>query len=323
MAVNYIDRVLGDPDTIAFSANGNKSQRYDKVSVLQYLTLRLTGTLTLASYTAAPTKFVEAVENLVSQILLTATGNASGSISDTIKSIDFAWSHRHTQFVTSTEPTRTDVGTSNAAYNFESNCTLFLGALDVRALSSLIMQISWRDQTAMVTGGTGGTATLSNVQITVQGREIMGSALNPSRSFLKESQQTYDVTSSKLAQKLDQLPVGNTIQRIGFKGTVGSVAFADPSDTVFNNTTNAVGPIVEVKANSAYTVAKVVYQQNRSVNKRQFQLNTDMPAGYMVWQPRAPFRARNAARLDAFVDTNFTNGSTNEIQVTTVEVVQK
>lgn len=320
--VNFVDRIMGDPTPLTYTANAPVTAKFDRTSVLNYLDLRLTGTLTLASYSGAPTKYVEAVENLVQQILLTATGGGAGAVSDTLKAADFAWFHRHSQFLLGTQPKRTDVGTSNAAYAFESNCRLFLGSLDTRALSAFIMQIQWRDATAMVTGGTGGTATLSNVQITVQGREILGLPIQPSRKFLKESSLMYNVTASTLAQKLSDLPVGNVIKRMGFKGTVGAVNYADPSDTVFANTSRAEGPHVTIKANSSYTAFDQVYGQIQATNKQAFNIES-WPAGFALWQPRVPFNAGAAARLDAFIDTNYTGGNTNEIWIYPVEVVSK
>lgn len=317
-----VDRIMGDPDVIAYKANSNVIQRYDKVSNLKFLNLRLSGTLTLAGYTTAPNKMVEAVENLISQILLTATGKGSGTVSDSIKATDFAWSRFHTQLITGTAPTKTDIGTGNAAYNFETNCTLYLGDLNVRQLTSLILQLSFRNETAMVTGGVAGTAVLSNVQCVVHGREELGAPNAPSTRFLKESQLPFDISASKQDQQLKDLPVGNVITRMCFKGTVGAVDYADPSDTLFSNASRAEGPHVRLVANSAYTVMDYIYQSLRSNNKQRYKLES-LPAGYAVWQPTRPWDARRAQTLTGKVDTNFTAGSVNTIQVTTVEVVSK
>jgi hypothetical protein len=312
---------MGDPDVIAYKANGNALQRYDKVSNLRFLSLRLTGTLTHAGYGGAPTKLVEATENLISQVLLTATGKGSGTVSDPIKATDFAWLRFHTGILTGVAPTKTDIGTTNAAYAFESNCSLYLGDLNARALSSLLLQISFRDQTAMVTGGAGGTSVLSGVGVVVHGREVLGAVNRPSTRFLKESQLPFDVSATKQDFQLKDLPTGNTIMRMGFKGTVGATDYADPSDTLFANTSRAEGPHVRLEANSAYKVMDYIYGALRADNSQKFKMAN--PAGYSVWQPRAPWSARGVSTLSAKVDTNYTPGSTNTIQVTTVEIVNK
>jgi hypothetical protein len=323
--MNFIDRIIGDPNYLAFAAGATVTQKIDKVSTLLFLKQRLAGTLTNASYTTAPTKLVEAVENLVSMIALVAVGKGANGISDNIKAVDAAWAFRHTQFIEGTAPQRTDVGTTNAAFAFETNWKLYLGKLDARTLASLALQIGFRDSSAMVTGGVAGTATLSGVTVTTQAREIMGLA-PANRPYLKESQQTFDITKSQLDTELKDLPVGNLIKRMCFKGMVGANNYSDPTDNIFATpngvTDRAEGPHVRLEANGGYRPFDAIYAQARSHNKEQYKLES-MPSGYIVWEPPTLWNARVVEKLKALVDLKFTASNTNTIQVTTVEIVQK
>lgn len=323
-AINIVDRIVGTPDVISYVANGNQSQQFDKVSVINFLALRLTGSIDTGGSGGPSGKFTEGIENLVSSINLSATGKGPGTVSDTLKACDFAWFAFHTWLLGKTRPTRTDVGsTASTTYAFESNATLFLGALDARALSSLKLTASFRDINA-VYGTPNAAAFTTNLSpvLTVQAREVLGLPVNPSRSFLKESHLQYSNPVTKQDLKLTDLPVGNVIQRLGLKGTLStSLDYADPSDTPFANTSRAEGPHFRIKANSAYTVMDAIYKQNQSENKKAFTIES-WPAGYSVFQPRVPFNAANASRLDGFVDTYYSSG-TSTIHLYPVEVVSK
>lgn len=338
--VQVVDRIAGDPLNVSFTANSPVTQKIDKgYQNIAYLDFRLTGTLTLASYTTPPTKFVESVENLIGLMLLQATGKGGSAAIGTIKATDMAYNVFMTKLLESTAPVRVDVGTGNNAYTFESNCRVYFALppkgrqvtslspqelwmtllIDARFLSNFTMQFQFRDQTAMVTGGSGGTATLSNVQVTTQVREVTG--FNPrKRPFVRETQQLFDVTASTLSKLYKDVPVGNKIRRMIFKGTVGSNTYSDPSDAPFNNTSRAEGPHSILRENNAFNIMDLNYFQQRSANKNTFQLES-IPTGYMVWEPSAARDTRGVERIDFLQDVNFTGANTNEIQATTVEVV--
>jgi hypothetical protein len=204
-------------------------------------------------------------------------------------------------------------------------CHLF----DARFVTNLILSTQFRDQTAMVTGGAGGTATLSNVQITVQVRELTGFPSQRAdgspiiRPYVKESQLLFDVTQTQLQKQYKDLPVGNFYRRVTFKGTVGANTYSDPTDTVFNYTGSgrADGPHLTLKENLSFSFMDIIYQQQRAANKTTFGIE-NLPAGYVVWDPGSGRNTQGLNRMDLFVDTNFTNSSTNEIQATIVEVVK-
>lgn len=345
-----VDRVAGDPSPILYTANSPVIQKMDKgFQLIAYCDVRLTGTLTLAGYTAPPTKLVEAVENLVAGITVSATGKGSMANIGAVKSVDLSYLYFMSTMLEGTPLPRTDVDTNNSAYTFETNARIYFALppkarriatltpselyychlFDARFVTNLLLTTQFRDQTAMVTGGTGGTATLSSVQLTVQVRELTGFPSNRAngtpiiRPYVKESQLLFDVTATQLQKQYKDLPVGNLYRRITFKGTVGANPYSDPADTPFNytGTGRADGPHITLKENLSYTFLDVIYQQLRAANKTTFGVE-NLPAGYALWDPGSGRNTAGLQRMDLFVDTNFTNSSTNEIQATIQEVVR-
>jgi len=347
MSVQVVDRIAGDPINVGFTANSQVQQKWDKgYQLLAYADVRVTGVLTLAGYTAPPTKLVESIENLLSTFNLSATGKGSASTIGTIKNCDAPYFYRMTHFLEGTAPPRIDVGTNNAAYNFETNFRIYfalppfgrrIGILnpqelfsthlfDARFVSNFIASFGWRDQTAMVTGGTGGTATLSSVVVTVQVREVTGYPSHSKtgkpiiRPFVKEEQLLFDVTASQLEKLYKDFPTGNIYRRITFKGTVGANAYSDPSDAPFSNTSRTEGPHLKLKENNAFNFMDIIYAQQRANNKHVFGLET-MPPGYVVWEPSGARNTKGVERLDFLPDVNFTGSNTNEIQATLQQIV--
>jgi hypothetical protein len=347
MSVQVVDRVAGDPLNVAFVPNAAVIQKIDKgYQVLAYMDVRLTGTLTLAGYTAPPSKLVESIENLISNMTVSATGKGSAATIGTIKSCDAAYYFRMTQFLESTLGVRIDVGTNNSAYNFETNFRIYFAlpprmrriatltaqelwnchCFDARFVSNFTNAFNFRDQNAMVSGGTAGTAVLSAVQATVQVREITGWPSHDNsgkpivRPFVKEEQLLFDVTQTQQAKLMKDFPTGNIYRRITFKGTVGANQYSDPSDAPFSNTSRAEGPHLTLKENNAFVFADFIYQQQRNENKKVFGIET-MPTGYVVWEPSGGRNTRGVERLDFLPDVNFTGAQTNEIQATLQQVV--
>lgn len=347
MSVQIVDRIAGDPVSIGFTANAPVQQKIDKgYQVLAYEDIRMTGVLTLAGYTTPPTKLVESTQNLLAQVNLSATGKGSQSTIGTIKACDAAYYYRMTHFLEGAAPPVIDVGTNNSAYNFETNFRIYfaipprarrIGSLtprelwgthlfDARFVSNFIQSFQFRDQTAMVTGGVAGTATLSSVVVTAQMREITGFPSHRKdgspivRPFVKEEQFLFDVTASQLEKLYKDLPTGNIYRRITFKGTVGGNSFSDPSDAPFSNTSRAEGPHLKLKENNAFIFADVIYGQQRANNKHAYGIET-MPTGYVVWEPSAGRNTNGVERIDFLPDVNFTGGQTNEIQGTLQQIV--
>lgn len=325
-----VDQIIGQPQVNAFAANTPVVQTLPRQALLDEINIRVSGTLTNASYSVAPTKLVESYANIVGLVQVAATGK----VSETFKSCGFDWFVRQMQLLEGTAPLINDVGTANQAYNFETSGKIyFRGAkwktwkdtlLDSRLLSNLTLSLNWRDQTAMVTGGTGGTSTLSNVQATLLAREWFGvdPASTPAFGHLKESEILTAIAASQQGLKITTLPVGNLIRRMEFKGMVGSNSFSDPTDAIFdptrvNNISIQDGAVYPVQAN---------YLNLRARNKVFYGIES-MPSGHALWEPSIhgtnaeQYDARRKNELDALLDVIFTGGSSNTLAIRTVEHV--
>jgi|SRR5947209_3644863 len=352
MSVQMIDRIAGDPLAVPYAKNSAPVQRVDKgYQCLAFMDLRFALTITHAGYTTPPQAFVESLENIVAGVKLNATGKGGAATIGTIKDVDLAYLFQMTRFLEKTPPVRVAPGTNNAAYVCETNARIYFALpsvgrsimnftarelfsmhiLDARFLSNFTITPQFRDETAAFsgTGANGGTTTISNAQLTIQVRELTGLPTHAMtkkgrkpilRPFVKESQALYDVTSTKQDQRYKDLPTGNLIRRMVFKGTVGSNPWSDPSDAPFANTSRTEGGHLRLQENNSYNFMDIVYQQQRAQNKNEFSLES-MPAGYCVWNSPTGRNMVGIEKLDMLVDTNFTNGSTNEIQATITELV--
>jgi hypothetical protein len=332
-----VDRLVGNPSVVNFAAGQPVQQQLQDNYAMEHLQFRLTGQLVLASYSAAPTKLVESIENLIASLNLQATGSGPGATTDLLANTDFAFHYFKTRMMEGTAPTRTDVGTANGTYLFETNAKHYfvdprsnaarLTTLFTSLLSSLTATYQFRDQTAMVTGGTGGTATLSNVQLTVQSREYLGlTPPNPS-PYVKLSQRTFNIVQSANGFDCNRVPTANVLRRQYFKGMLGANNYSDPSDSVFGATGKPEGPHITLQLNNATTKLDQVYQQIRADNKMLFGVET-IPAGYAIYEPArnrklaSSIPMQGVANADNFIDVNYTGGSVNTIQITDEEIVK-
>ena len=337
MPILAIDRLIGNPSVVNFAAGQPVQQHLQDSYAMDHLAFRLTGQLVLASYSAAPTKFVESIENLIQSLGLSATGNGPGATTDQITNTDFAFHAFKTRMMEGTAATRTDVGTANGTYLFETNAKHYfvdprsnasgLTRLFTSLLSSLTATYQFRDASAMVTGGTGGTATLSNVQLTVQSREYLGVSAPKPSPYTKLSQRTFNILQSANAFRCDRVPVANVLRRQYFKGMVGANAYSDPSDAIFGATGKPEGPHVTLKINNATDKLDQVYQQLRADDKLLFGVES-IPAGYAIYEPARNRKLASSipmagvANADNYIDVAFTGGSTNTIQITDEEIVK-
>ena len=337
MGVLAVDSIVGNPTVVGVAPNATVQQQLQNNYAMEHLHFRMTGTLTLASYTANPAKYVESLENLISSIQLQATGNTANATSNQLCNVDAAFLAFKTRLMEGTAPFRTDVGTSNGAYAFETNFKRYfvdprsnrgsLFRLFTSYLSSLNATYYFRDPSAMVYGGTGGTATMSGVQITVQARQYLG--LNPPNPspWVRETQRTTSITQQTNGLDLNRVPVGNILRRQYFKGMVGAVPYADPSDAIFAATGKPEGPHVALRLNNTITVLDQVYAQMRADDKTLFGIEA-LPTGYAVFEPARngalvnSIPMGNVANADNLIDVGYTAGSINTLQVTDEELMR-
>jgi hypothetical protein len=352
-----VQEIIGNPNILNWAANTVTEADMPRTAVEEYWDLFLTGTLTLASYTTAPTDFIEAPETLIYSVQVNANAAVKGGVNEVFKNVDFPYLRFITHIYNGTDVTRSGIGTANAAYNFSSTPRLWFTdplaklpngkstakstMLDARLLSSLKLDIGWRDQTALVYGGVAGTATLSATQLQVLATHYYGVAnvapngATITRNYLREVQQNYPVVSTSIDYQFQNLRVGAVLHRLTIKallqpsGAPSTVSFADPSNVILNtNTTRAQGAQMSVKINNnAYIPLNTVALQLQNSDTKLFNLTNGWITGYYVYEtstshnPRAMLNLRTAINMSLWADTEFTTGVQNNLQLTYVERV--
>lgn len=335
---NPVDRVY--TTVLPYQANSNVPFALDTNGLVEELQFQLQGTLTNAGFTTAPIKRVESLENIIANLRVSGTAKTTGGRTADFCAVDAAYLAYRTRTMETTAPVRTDVGTANAAYSFLSTFKKYFGAkrlggfypytfLDARQLSSFTVNAQFRDVNALLdlSAAVGGTATLSNVLITVHSREWQDGPLIGPAPYVKETQRTFDLTNYGGVDKdFLNAPVGNVISRQTFKGMVGNTAYADPSDAIFATTAKQEGPHIKTILNSNYTRTDSVYGQMRAFDKTLYNVET-LPTGYVTQEYSRTgsignaLDVRRARTLKNVLDINFTAGSTNTLQITDEEIV--
>lgn len=356
-----VDEIIGNPQLNAFVANTQVESDMPRTAVEEYWDIFLTGTLTLAGYSAAPTSYVEAMLNLVYLIQVNASAATKGGVNEAFKVTDLNYlafiDYMYQQQWPDQNFGNYAIPTTNAAHPFTVTPRLYFTdplsklpsgqntskstMLDTRLLSSLKFDIGFRDQTAMVFGGTGGTAALSGVTVQVKAMHYYGvpnvtkTGATIVRNYLRETQQLYPVTATSIDTQFQNLKVGAILHRLTFKGIVApsgapsSVSFADPSDVLLQgNTTRATGAQLQLKVNNnAYTPLQLPTKQLQVSNVATFGLTKGVVPGYEVYEtssahnPRAMLNLRAAINMILYADTQFTANVQNLVQMTYVERV--
>jgi hypothetical protein len=144
---------------------------------------------------------------------------------------------------------------------------------------------------------------------------------------VKETQRyTPILASQNLLRNSSGVPVGNILRRQYFKGLLGAVNYADPSNTVFGATGKTEGPHLQLNLNNAFLRFDRVYQQLVADNKTMFKQES-MPTGWAVFEPAengrlaAAMQMRGVQNADNYLDVNYTSGSINGIQITDEQLV--
>jgi hypothetical protein len=352
-----VQEIIGNPNLLTFQANQVTEMDMPRTAVEEYWDLFLEGTLTNASYSTPPSAFVEAPETLIYSVLVNANAAVKGGVNEAFKNVDFPYLRFITHIYNGTDITRTGIGTANQAYNFSSTPRLWFidplsklpngkstaksTMLDARLLSSLKLDIGWRNAASLVYGGVAGTSTLSNTQIQVLATHYYGVAnvaangATITRNYLREVQQAYPVVSTQIDYQFQNLRVGAILHRLTIKGLLqpsgapSTVNFADPSDVLLgSNDTRQQGPQLSIKVNNnAYIPLNSVYSQLQFSDTKLFNVTDGWPSGYAVYEtstthnPRAMLNLRTAINMSLWADTEFTSGVQNNVQLTYVERV--
>jgi hypothetical protein len=331
MAATPLDIIIGNPQVVQFAPNQTVLQPIPGAWALDHMAMRLTGTLTLSGYTTPPTKFLESEENLIASYQLQATGSGSQASTGQLCAVDAAYLRFKTRMMEGTDVTRTEVGTANGAYQFETNFRRYyrdprsdkatLTRLFMAQLQSLVASFQFRDQNAMVYGGIGGAAVLSNVQVVTQVRAYLGMTPNNPQPYVREQQRLFNVNQSQDGFVCDKVPLNTVLRRQYFKGMLGPTNYGDPSDSVFGSATKAEGPHVTLTLNQLTNRLDQVYQSIKNDDKLLFGVES-IPAGYAIFEPARNRRLSASIPMNGVVtatnniDVNYTPGSLNTIQIT-------
>jgi hypothetical protein len=275
------DEIIGNPLQNNFNANASTISIMDTTAVEQHWDLSLTGTVTPAAFTTAPSLFVEAPETLIFSVSVNANAAVPGGVNETFKSVDFPYLRFITNLYEKQDVYRVVPGTTNAAQYFESSPRLYFGDpvaidsvtgksaearywLDARLLSSagLTLTLGWRDASGLFYGGVGGTYTMSaQTKVVIKSRHYFGipnqtaQGQTIARQYMREVQQQFPVVATGVDQQFYNLRVGAILHRLVIKGLVAptgtTVSFADPSSQPLGaNLTRNEGPRVKLKVNN-------------------------------------------------------------------------
>jgi hypothetical protein len=332
-----VDAIVGNPLSVPAVLDGPTTQLLQDNYAWESCRFRLTGTLTLAGYSTAPTKYVESIENLMGQINIQATGKTNGAATNQLCSVDAAFLRTKTAAMKGTYPYRVDIGTANGAYNFESNFTRFFAdthnnrrqwfILNTALLNSLNIVVQWRDATAMVYGGVAGTATLSNLLYTLTARRYLNFPTQANNPYVSETQRWFNIQATTQAFACRQAPVGQILSRQWFKALVGNQQWADPSAALIAYSTNPQGAgNIQLSINSATTLLNQPAPAMAADNLTEWKLNP-WPVGYFEYEPSRNGKLSNRISLvnvqnaDNFVDVTFQSGQQNNIQITDEQLI--
>jgi hypothetical protein len=274
------DEIMGNPVVNNFAANNSVVTIMDTTAVEQHWDLIMIGSVTLAGFTVPPNLFIESPETLIFSVRVNANAAVPGGVNETFKAVDFPYLRFVTNVYEKQDVSRQVPGTSNASQVFSSTPRVYFGDpvaidsvtgksaearywLDGRLLSSagLTLTIGWRDQNGLFYGGTGGTYSAMNANLTVKARHYFGipnqtaSGATIARQYIREVQQQFPVLSTGVDQQFYNLRVGAILHRLVIKGLMAptgtNVSFADPSVIPLgSNNTRQEGPRIRLKVNN-------------------------------------------------------------------------
>lgn len=332
-----VDRVLAG-NTLMNPGNTTTTD-LGNTSVIEAILFRIYGTLTNASYTTAPTKAVESIENLVSSFRNVTTRKVDGGQAGTLINVDAADLAYTTRIGHKTAPKRIDVGTANAAYAFESNFKHKYGLersniysstfLDSRNLSSNVLQTTWRTVADLFTSpGVAGTSTLTNTGLGVTLRTWEGCPKAGLWAPMKlRTQRRYNVAQSGDNVPFNDVPLDGVLIRQTFKGTVGPNDHTDPSDALFASANKAEGAHLQLLTkNYLESAGDTLYAQMQADDKDRYTLES-VPTGYATaeYSRTGDYRdavdLRDGRRAKNVLDLTYTGGSTNTLCISDERVV--
>lgn len=346
-----LDRLVGQPNTLNFAANQQQNSQIDRTGLYDFLKLNLSYTATNAGYSVQPTmvgsNFYEQVLNMIQNVTLTATGNAAGSTTDTLVNTDLNTLAVYQYYYSGGVLPGTPFSSfSNAAFSVNAvvkvnfidpwSRTPSLTRLDSRLLSSLQLQLNWRDATSVAAGGTGGTTTISNGMVVLSVREWQNVA-QTLRPWFSLSDQKTQIVAQQNAQDFPNVPIGNVLRRQFFQGIVPAVTgynYGWSSAAAFGSTGQAQGPMIKLLINNSTPVLNDSYANIIGDNPQLLQLPltawgtlSGAIPGWAIYEPARQKSLSQALpmwgvnRADNYIDVAAPGSFGSYVKVTTVQLV--
>ena len=269
----------------------------DVNALIQSIDIRVSGSVTLANYTTAPTVRAEAPENSVAQVNFSGNSKVSGTPTVNFSSTDYSYLRFKTALMRKTFPSRTQLVNTNGTNPFVTNATKFFGAmrikgisdatyLDARNLQALTLNLTGAPVAALVdtTTGVAGTATLNAVTAQIHAVQWVGGAPTSGAPYISETQRTTNIANqSGLLQLIPNIPIGNILLRNYFKGTVGDSAYGDPSDAFYASTYRTSGALMQTTVNKTVVKLNAAYTAMQEAAMQRYGLSS-FPTGYNVYE---------------------------------------
>jgi hypothetical protein len=286
-----LDRLVGQPNILNYVPNQQQISQIDRTGLYDFLQLQLSYTTTLASYSTLPSAVgsngYEQALNLVQNVTLTATGNAAGATTDTLVNTDLLSLGVYQYYYSGGAIPGVPFGSlSNAAQNITAAVKVMfidpwsnkstLTRLDSRLLSQLQLSLSWRDPTAITTGGSGGTTTLTNAQVVLSVREWQN-IVQRLRPWLRTSYRQGQIVSQQNALDVQGVPVSNILRREMLQGIVPAASgynYGWSSAAAFGASGQAQGPMWSLLINNSTQVLNTSLANLISDNPQLLQIQT-------------------------------------------------
>jgi hypothetical protein len=350
-----LDRLVGQPPVLPFAANQQQVSQIDRTGLYDFIKLNVSYTATFAAYTVPPalvgSNGFEAALNIIQNITLTATGNAAGSTTDTMINTDlqtlgvyqYYYSHGTIPGLPVATPANGSQGVAAIVKAFFVDPWSNKGTmtrLDSRLLSQLNLSISWRDQTAIATGGTGGTTSITNsvlpAQCVLSVREWQN-VPQTIRPWLRTSDRKVQIVSQQNALQVQGVPIGNVIRREllqGIQPAAPGYNYGWTFPAVFGSTGQAQGPMFQLLINNSTKVLNESLldlvgdnPQLLGITTTPWGTNNGAIPGWYVYEPARQMKVSQSLpmwgvnRADNYVDVSGPGPNGSYLKITDIELV--
>jgi hypothetical protein len=350
-----LDRLIGQPPILNYAANQQQVSQLDRTGLYDFIKMNVSYEVDVAAG-ASTAPFVglsgfEAMLNLIQNVTLTATGNAAGSTTDTMINTDFITLAVYQYYYSNS------CLPGAALTNLVPNSVQFpnpivklffidpwsnkgtMTRLDSRLLGQLNLSVSWRDGSAI---GTGGEVTVPTGQMVLSVREWQN-VPQTIRPWLRMSDRKFQIVSQQNAMQFQGVPIGNVIRREIYQGIlIGAPGYnyGWSNSSVFASTGQAQGPMAQLLINNTIKVLNEPFNGiagddcqllGLSNNAWSSTMNTGAAPGALPgWFVYEPARQKKVSqslpmwgvnRADNYMDVAAPGSSGSYVKITDLELV--